>query len=82
MCKCDSIWILEPWYYIDCISIVRRIKCDVTEGLGVKCMAHHWSILFHEGLACYSLKPLADLSAELIKVSRIFFCLLSERFLH
>lgn len=40
MFKCDSVWLLEPWYHID--SIMRCIKYHITEGLGVKCTAHHW----------------------------------------
>lgn len=37
MCQCDSAWILQPWYHID--AIMRCIKYDVAEGLGVKCTA-------------------------------------------
>lgn len=37
MCKCDSVWILEPWYDID--GIMRSTKYDISEGLGVNCTA-------------------------------------------
>lgn len=43
MYKCNSVWILEPWYHID--DIMRCIKYDVTEGLGVKFTARHWCFL-------------------------------------
>lgn len=33
--KCDFVWILKPWYHIVGISIMRCIKYDVTEDLGV-----------------------------------------------
>lgn len=39
MFKCDSIWILKLWYHID--GIMRCIKYNITEDLGVKCMARH-----------------------------------------
>lgn len=38
MCRCDSARILKPWYHID--GIMKCIKYEVTESLGVKCTAH------------------------------------------
>lgn len=49
MCKCDSLWILEPWCHIEgnvrCINL-GWTKYDVTGGLGVKCITRHWTDIY------------------------------------
>lgn len=39
----DSVWILEPWYHIDVIGIMRCINYEVSEGLGIKNTACRWT---------------------------------------
>lgn len=45
---CDSVWILEPWNYIDDISIMGCILYDVTEGPAVKSTGRHLYPVCHK----------------------------------